>query len=117
MLGWFTHELPWWQTHTVLRGAHRREKQVLFHWERCNVAPVFASAGERICSDVLALLPRDLKRDVSKKLEKLEKRTQRAIAELIRALRCRRDGVWGHQGLHDPYWELSALLLGEGGTW
>lgn len=33
------------------------------------------------------LLPpcsRDLKRDVAKKLEKLEKRTQRAIAELIR---------------------------------
>nr|KAF6420048.1 coiled-coil domain containing 12 [Molossus molossus] len=27
---------------------------------------------------------RDLKRDVAKKLEKLEKRTQRAIAELIR---------------------------------
>lgn len=27
---------------------------------------------------------RDLKRDVAKKLEKLERRTQRAIAELIR---------------------------------
>ena len=32
---------------------------------------------------------RDLKRDVAKKLEKLEKRTQRAIAELIR--KC---GAW-----------------------
>jgi len=30
---------------------------------------------------------RDLKRDVAKKLEKLEKRTQRAIAELIRKYR------------------------------
>lgn len=30
---------------------------------------------------------RDLKRDVAKKLEKLEKRTQRAIAELIRECR------------------------------
>ena len=29
---------------------------------------------------------RDLKRDVSKKLEKLERRTQRAIAELIRKI-------------------------------
>lgn len=38
--------------------------------------------------DIANLAPRkpdwDLKRDVSKKLEKLEKRTQRAIAELIR---------------------------------
>lgn len=38
--------------------------------------------------DISNLAPRkpdwDLKRDVSKKLEKLEKRTQRAIAELIR---------------------------------
>ena len=32
----------------------------------------------------LLLLIRDLKRDVAKKLEKLEKRTQRAIVELIR---------------------------------
>lgn len=38
----------------------------------------------RICSDIVTLLSRDLKRDVAKKLEKLEKRTQRAIAELIR---------------------------------
>uniref|UniRef100_A0A8D2MVV1 Coiled-coil domain containing 12 n=1 Tax=Zonotrichia albicollis TaxID=44394 RepID=A0A8D2MVV1_ZONAL len=39
--------------------------------------------------DLANLAPRkpdwDLKRDVSKKLEKLEKRTQRAIAELIRS--------------------------------
>ncbi|NXT93814.1 CCD12 protein, partial [Anhinga rufa] len=38
--------------------------------------------------DLANLAPRkpdwDLKRDVAKKLEKLEKRTQRAIAELIR---------------------------------
>ncbi|NXL53059.1 CCD12 protein, partial [Podilymbus podiceps] len=38
--------------------------------------------------DLVNLAPRkpdwDLKRDVAKKLEKLEKRTQRAIAELIR---------------------------------
>lgn len=38
--------------------------------------------------DIVNLAPRkpdwDLKRDVSKKLEKLEKQTQRAIAELIR---------------------------------
>ncbi|OWF52229.1 coiled-coil domain-containing protein 12-like [Mizuhopecten yessoensis] len=38
--------------------------------------------------DIMNLAPRkpdwDLKRDVAKKLEKLEKRTQRAIAELIR---------------------------------
>uniref|UniRef100_A0A6I8SS52 Coiled-coil domain-containing 12 n=1 Tax=Xenopus tropicalis TaxID=8364 RepID=A0A6I8SS52_XENTR len=34
--------------------------------------------------NILLFIPRDLKRDVAKKLEKLEKRTQRAIAELIR---------------------------------
>ena len=38
--------------------------------------------------DITNLAPRkpdwDLKRDVSKKLEKLERRTQKAIAELIR---------------------------------
>lgn len=38
--------------------------------------------------DLINLAPRkpdwDLKRDVAKKLEKLERRTQRAIAELIR---------------------------------
>lgn len=84
-------------------------------WPLCSHLP-----GVRICSDVVALLPRDLKRDVAKKLEKLEKRTQRAIAELIRALWCRRDGVMGSpvipEGLHGPYWELSALLLGWGRT-
>lgn len=36
---------------------------------------------------------RDLKRDVAKKLEKLEKRTQRAIAELIRKCGARHGGV------------------------
>ena len=40
--------------------------------------------------DLTNLAPRkpdwDLKRDCAKKLEKLEKRTQRAIAELIREL-------------------------------
>lgn len=36
---------------------------------------------------------RDLKRDVAKKLEKLEKRTQRAIAELIRKCRARQGGT------------------------
>lgn len=61
-------------------------------WPLCSHLP-----GARVCADAVSLLPRDLKRDVAKKLEKLEKRTQRAIAELIRALRCRRDGVWGHQ--------------------
>lgn len=50
-----------------------------------------------MCSDVIIFLPRDLKRDVAKKMEKLEKRTQRAIAELIRAWWYQGDGVWGHQ--------------------
>lgn len=36
---------------------------------------------------------RDLKRDVAKKLEKLEKRTQRAIAELIRKCRAWQGGA------------------------
>ena len=35
-------------------------------------------------TNMLVFFFRDLKRDVSKKLEKLEKRTQRAIVELIR---------------------------------
>ena len=56
----------------------------------------------------LCLLPppcsRDLKRDVAKKLEKLEKRTQRAIAELIR--KC---GAW-HGGAPCP-------LGGGAGAW
>lgn len=37
-----------------------------------------------MCSHNWVSEPRDLKRDVAKKLEKLERRTQRAIAELIR---------------------------------
>jgi coiled-coil domain-containing protein 12 len=44
-------------------------------------------AGEDV--DLLNLAPRkadwDLKRDIAKKLEKLEKRTNRKIVELIRA--------------------------------
>lgn len=67
-------------------------------WPLCSHLP-----GARICSDVVTLLSRDLKRDVAKKLEKLEKRTQRAIAELIRALSCRGDGVWGHQLFQRDY--------------
>lgn len=50
-----------------------------------------AAADSRVVMDdldITTLAPRkpdwDLKRDVAKKLEKLEKRTQRAIAELIR---------------------------------
>uniref|UniRef100_A0A8C3DJK6 Coiled-coil domain containing 12 n=1 Tax=Corvus moneduloides TaxID=1196302 RepID=A0A8C3DJK6_CORMO len=47
-----------------------------------------AAKPEPIIDEVVgkrgAGIPEDLKRDVSKKLEKLEKRTQRAIAELIR---------------------------------
>ncbi|XP_010560164.1 PREDICTED: coiled-coil domain-containing protein 12 isoform X1 [Haliaeetus leucocephalus] len=62
--------------------------------------------------DLANLAPRkpdwDLKRDVAKKLEKLEKRTQRAIAELIRVLSCRRDGVWGHQLFQRDY----TILIG-----
>lgn len=44
-----------------------------------------ATPGPPSTSGLLSpLCYRDLKRDVAKKLEKLEKRTQRAIAELIR---------------------------------
>ena len=71
-------------------------------WPLCSHLP-----GARICSDVVTLLPRDLKRDVAKKLEKLEKRTQRAIAELIRALWCRRDGARGHQLFQRDYMILT----------
>ena len=39
-------------------------------------------------------LVRDLKRDIAKKLEKLERRTQRAIVELISEWRGRMLGVW-----------------------
>lgn len=42
----------------------------------------------RLLQDITNLAPRkpdwDLKRDVAKKLERLERRTQKAIAELIR---------------------------------
>jgi len=39
------------------------------------------------CYDLLLCLAyRDLKRDIAKKLEKLERRTQKAIVELIRKL-------------------------------
>lgn len=63
------------------------------------------------CPDLVALLPRDLKRDVSKKLEKLEKRTQRAIAELIRAFQSRGNGGGSFQ--RDPCRELA----GPGRDW
>ncbi|OPJ74328.1 coiled-coil domain-containing protein 12 [Patagioenas fasciata monilis] len=53
------HELLW-GGHTICSVVFIGEKEFLSHKER------------------------DLKRDVAKKLEKLEKRTQRAIAELIR---------------------------------
>ncbi|KAK2514025.1 Ccdc12 [Columba guinea] len=46
-----------------------------------------AAKPEPIIDEVVRIFraaPPDLKRDVAKKLEKLEKRTQRAIAELIR---------------------------------
>ena len=45
-----------------------------------------------VIQDLINLAPRkpdwDLKRDVAKKLEKLERRTQRAIAELISKEHC-----------------------------
>lgn len=66
----------------------------------------------RICSDIVSLLSRDLKRDVAKKLEKLEKRTQRAIAELISVLWCRRDGVHGgHSLFQRDYTMLAGSLV------
>ncbi|MGH0154854.1 UNVERIFIED_CONTAM: hypothetical protein FKN15_053203 [Acipenser sinensis] len=40
--------------------------------------------SKRSLEEIEEVKHRDLKRDVAKKLEKLEKRTQRAIAELIR---------------------------------
>lgn len=50
---------------------------------------------------------RDLKRDVAKKLEKLEKRTQRAIAELIRKFGVRHGGVPCPLGGGARTWPLS----------
>lgn len=48
-------------------------------------APRFHQASPHLWPPPTSLpCSRDLKRDVAKKLEKLEKRTQRAIAELIR---------------------------------
>ncbi|KAK6491733.1 coiled-coil domain-containing protein 12-like [Huso huso] len=58
------------------------EEKVRDQLEAANPEPVIEEV------DLANLAPRkpdwDLKRDVAKKLEKLEKRTQRAIAELIR---------------------------------
>ncbi|KAG9337761.1 hypothetical protein JZ751_028259 [Albula glossodonta] len=58
------------------------EEKVKDQLEAANPEPVIEEV------DLANLAPRkpdwDLKRDVAKKLEKLEKRTQRAIAELIR---------------------------------
>ena len=54
------------------------------------------------CFDLfLCLSYRDLKRDIAKKLEKLERRTQKAIVELIRKLN--RSQVSTRQ----MYWEPS----------
>ena len=69
-------------------------------WLSCFIATVSDRVTEQLESgkpepiieevELSALAPRkpdwDLKRDVSKKLEKLERRTQRAVAELIREL-------------------------------
>lgn len=40
----------------------------------------------KCCDLLLCFAYRDLKRDIAKKLEKLERRTQKAIVELIRKL-------------------------------
>ncbi len=47
---------------------------------------------------VLCVCNRDLKRDVAKKLEKLERRTQKAIAELIREYDMTETKAGLHQG-------------------
>uniref|UniRef100_A0A8C0ZBE3 Coiled-coil domain containing 12 n=1 Tax=Cyanistes caeruleus TaxID=156563 RepID=A0A8C0ZBE3_CYACU len=66
--------------------------------------------------------PEDLKRDVSKKLEKLEKRTQRAIAELIRILGWDQHRSWSAStgqgscygtGIMEQDWDFSM----EQGSW
>ena len=52
------------------------------------LGPIFTWVVYALFQDLINLAPRkpdwDLKRDVAKKLEKLERRTQRAIAQLIR---------------------------------
>ena len=52
------------------------------------LGPIFTWVIYALFQDLINLAPRkpdwDLKRDVAKKLEKLERRTQRAIAQLIR---------------------------------
>jgi coiled-coil domain-containing protein 12 len=57
----------------------------LFTWSKCNYIPNQMSFCYK---DLTTLAPRkpdwDLKRDVAQKLSKLERRTRRAIAELIR---------------------------------
>lgn len=58
-------------------------------WEGKAPRPHQASLQPPASSHLPPPCSRDLKRDVAKKLEKLEKRTQRAIAELIR--KC---GAW-----------------------
>lgn len=83
------------------------EKRLLCHWPLCCHLP-----GVRAGCDTVTLLPRDLKRDVAKKLEKLEKRTQRAIAELIRGLWCCRDGGWGHQEVQRGHTVLTGAREG-----
>ena len=58
-----------------------------------------------VFQDLEKLAPRkpdwDLKRDVSKKLEKLESRTQRAIAELIRKF---------EKTFYSPYFSNSLIV-------
>lgn len=119
-IGLVCQELPRWR-HTLCSMVIIGERRSFSSTgkgvtgPRCSHLP-----GVRICSDIVPLFPRDLKRDVAKKLEKLEKRTQRAIAELIRGLWCLRERHLGSpdipEGLCGPYWELGALLSGQGGT-
>lgn len=56
---------------------------------------------------------RDLKRDVAKKLEKLEKRTQRAIAELIRKCGLASGVLLSGRWLKQPLYHVFALYPGE----
>uniref|UniRef100_A0A3B3H7N5 Coiled-coil domain containing 12 n=1 Tax=Oryzias latipes TaxID=8090 RepID=A0A3B3H7N5_ORYLA len=57
------------------------EEKVKDQLEAANPEPIIEEVLQSLS---LTLDFRDLKRDVAKKLEKLERRTQRAIAELIR---------------------------------